>query len=63
MLKGSLTNVLMGIQNELLVTKNFCRFDSDYGAAKMILRSLLHLVLESDYEAANTIVSVVSCYC
>jgi len=46
MLESSLTNVLMGIQNVLLVTKNFCRIESDYGAAKMILRSLLHLVLE-----------------
>ena len=41
-LEGSLTNVLMRIQNVLLVTKNFGRFESDYGAA-------------------NTIVSVVSC--
>lgn len=44
MLGGSLTNALMGIQNVLLVTKNFCRFESDYGAA-------------------NTIVSVVTAKC
>jgi len=37
MLEGSLTNVLMGKQNVLLVTKNFCRFKSDYGAANTIV--------------------------